>query len=127
MSRLKSSLSVYQTCPKQIFTRAQKLGDLILKMCITCVAIKKRGRIGKPDKRGREIVANVRQNIRYEFDAHVSHIFLFVPLINNPRIHGPIISLNTPMKHNENWPKMYLKYIYKSLPNLSKLVLFIKC
>ena len=61
-----------------------------------CVAIKKTGRIGIPDKRVTpDSAANVRQNIRYDRPAHVSHIFglLFVPGINNPRIHGPIISL----------------------------------
>ena len=83
------------------------------------MAIKKTGRIGILDKRVTpDSAANVRQNIRYDRPAHVSHIFglLFVPGINNPRIHGPIISLNTPMKHNVNWQKMYLKYI-KMDPN----------
>ena len=55
----------------------------------------------------------------------VPYFSFLSPLINNPRIHGPIISLNTPMKHNENWQKMYLKY--KSLPNLSSLVFFFEC
>ena len=62
MSRLKSSLSVLQTCPKQICLSQetwQKLGDLILEnvqnMCCGGIPIKRRERIGTADKRRQQM------------------------------------------------------------------------